>query len=74
MALETATFVTGVGVLVSLDLVSLAAIFQLGREMGRDDAARERAQAAEERAQEARAIARDAMGAVRAEVEEVEEA
>ena len=69
MAIDTATFVAGVGVLVSLDLASLGAIIALSREMGRDDAARERAQRAEERAQEARKMARDAKGAIRAEVE-----
>lgn len=70
MTIDTATFVAGVGVLVSLDLVSLGAIFALGREMGRDDAARENAKRAVERAEEARQIARDAKGAVRAEAEE----
>lgn len=54
MPLETAWFLAGVGVMVTLDLATFGAIVHLADKVGEDSVARKRSQRALERANEAR--------------------
>lgn len=53
MAISTEAFVAGVGVLVSLDVLSLGALMHLARNVGEDDLARKRGEKAKQLGREA---------------------